>query len=703
MESTEAIVALRPAAVELVDRTMIELGRQIPAFRAILDEFVRGEPDALLFVEFAGEDRETQLAELRRLGELMGDLGLPGAVVEAVEPAFQSRIWEVRKAGLNIMMSMKGDGKPVSFIEDSAVPLRHLPAYTERLTALFARHGTKGTWYAHASEGCLHVRPVLNLKLDLDVKKMRAIAEEAFAIVREYEGSHSGEHGDGLVRSEFNAAMFGERLVRAFRDVKRAFDPRNRMNPGKIVDASRMDDRALLRFKPGYAPLPVRTGLDWSEWGGFLGAVEMCNNNGTCRKRDAGVMCPSYRATLDEAHVTRGRANVLRLALTGQLGEDALTSREMQEALSLCVSCKACKRECPTGVDMARMKIEVLYQHHRAHGVSVRDRLVAFLPRYAPAASKVGGLLNLRNGSPALARAGEWVTGMSRHRSLPRWDPAPFRDAAFPARAPVGEVVLLADTFGRWFEPGTLRATVEVLNAAGYSVHTLAPPDGGRPLCCGRTFLSTGLVDEAREELRRLVAAAAPFARRGLPLLGVEPSCLLTLRDEAKAVLPGPDTELVAAKALLLEEFLAAEQKAGRLRLALGPVPWKKALVHGHCHQKALGAFPAVETVLRLVPGLEVATINASCCGMGGAFGYHAEHHDLSMAIGEGGVLPVARAAGPDTVLVADGTSCRHQIRDGAAKGAVHVAEVLRAALAATGEGAGGPGVEERSEGSKVH
>jgi FAD/FMN-containing dehydrogenase/Fe-S oxidoreductase len=685
MEATEAIVALGPTAVELVDRTMIELGREIPAFRAVLDEFVRGEPEALLFVEFAGDDRDGLLVELRRLDELLDDRGLRGAVVEAVDAGFQSRIWEVRKAGLNIMMSMKGDGKPVSFIEDAAVPLRHLPAYTERLTEVFARHGTRGTWYAHASEGCLHVRPILNLKLELDVRRMRAIAEEAFELVRGFGGSHSGEHGDGLVRSEFNAALFGPRLLQAFRDVKRSFDPTGRLNPGKIVDASRMDDRTLLRFGPGYAPVPVETGLDWSEWGGLLGAAEMCNNNGTCRKRDAGVMCPSYRATLDEAHVTRGRANVLRLALSGQLGDDALTSPELQEALSLCLSCKACKRECPTGVDVARMKIEVLYQHQRARGIGLRERLVAFLPRYAPAARRVRGLLALRDSSPALAAAGEWLTGLSRHRSLPRWHPEPFRDAAFPAQAPVGEVVLLADTFGRWFEPGTLRSTVAVLNAAGLSVHTLAPPDGGRPLCCGRTFLSAGLVDEAREELRRLVAAAAPWARRGLPLLGVEPSCLLTLRDEARAVLPGPDTELVASRALLVEEFLAAERAAGRLRLPLRPVAWKRALVHGHCHQKALGAFPAVESVLRMIPGLEVTTLNASCCGMGGAFGYHAEHHEVSLRIGEGGVLPAARAAAPDTVLVADGTSCRHQIRDGAARGAVHAVEVLHAALAPDG------------------
>ena len=688
MESTEAIVGLGPAAVELVDRTMIELGRQIPMFRAIMDRFVRGEPEALLFVEFAGEAREAELANLRRLVELMRDLGIPDGVVEAVEPAFQSQIWEVRKAGLNIMMSMKGDGKPVSFIEDCAVPLRHLPDYTERLTAVFERHGTTGTWYAHASEGCLHVRPVLNLKQELDVRKMRAIAEEAFAVVREYKGSHSGEHGDGLVRSEFNLPLFGPRLVAAFREVKAAFDPSNRLNPGKIVDAGPMDDRAIFRFKPGYAALPLETALDWSEWGGFLGAVEMCNNNGTCRKRDTGSMCPSYRATLDEQHVTRGRANVLRLALTGQLGPGALTSDEMHDAMALCLSCKACKSECPTGVDMARMKIEVLYHHQKAHGLTVRERLVSWLPRYAPLASRMGRLLNLRNRSGALATVGEWLTGLSRHRSLPAWHEEPFTDASFPVATPVGEVALLADTFGRWFEPSTLRAAVAVLNAAGYAVHTLGAKDGGRPLCCGRTFFASGLVEQGREELRRLVDAALPYARRGIPVLGLEPSCLLTLRDEAKAVLPGEATDAVAARALLFEEFIVAERAAGRMKLALGPVPWRKALLHGHCHQKALGAMPPVEAVLRMIPGLEVSTIQSTCCGMGGVFGYQAEHYETSMRIGESGLLPAVRAADADTVVVADGTSCRHQIHDGAARQSVHSAIVLQAALGAGHGGA---------------
>ena len=426
MSATQHIVALGPSAVELVDRTLIELARDIDAFRPTVERFVQGAPDALLLVEFAGEDRSLLLSRLAGLGELMGDLGFPGAVVEAVEPAFQSAVWEVRKAGLNIMMSMKGDGKPVSFVEDCAVRLEDLAEYTRRLDAIFARHGTRGTWYAHASVGTLHVRPILDLKSDDGARTMRAIAEECFEMVREYRGSHSGEHGDGIVRSEFHEAMFGSRLVGAFEEVKDAFDPAGLFNPGKIVRPERMDDRELFRYKPGYAPLPVETGLDWSEWGGFDRAVEMCNNNGACRKSNPGVMCPSYRVTMDERHVTRGRANTLRLALTGQLGPGALTSDAMAETMALCVGCKGCRRECPTGVDMARMKIEYLHQRRKRHGLSLRDRAVAWLPRYAPAASRLAWMMNLRDRLPGLPAATERLVGLSAKRTLPGGAPTRF-------------------------------------------------------------------------------------------------------------------------------------------------------------------------------------------------------------------------------------------------------------------------------------
>jgi FAD/FMN-containing dehydrogenase/Fe-S oxidoreductase len=683
MNATQRIVGLGPSAVEVVDRTLMELARDIAMFRPTLETFVRGEPDALLLVEFAGDDRAAQLRGLRALDELMGELGLPHAVVEAIEPAFQRSIWELREAGLNIMMSMKGDGKPVSFIEDCAVRLEDLAAFTDRLTHLFARHGTKGTWYAHASVGCLHVRPILNLKDETDVRKMRAIAEEAFAIVRRYKGSHSGEHGDGLVRSEFHEAMFGPRIVRAFAAVKDGFDPLGLLNPGKIVRPPRMDDRSLFRYRPGYAALPLDEALDWSDWGGFAGAVEMCNNNGACRKADPGVMCPSYRVTGEEQHVTRGRANTLRLAITGQLGRDAFVSDEMRETLDLCVSCKGCRRECPTGVDMARMKIEFLHHYHRRHGLRPRDRLIACLPRWAPYAARLPGLANLRDRVPALARAGERLLGLSARRSLPRWRRDVFSAAEGDDSPANGrpEIVLFADTFTTYFEPENARAALAVLRAAGCRVTVARPRDGGRPLCCGRTFLAKGLVAEARAEMRRLLAALRQPVARGAAVVGLEPSCLLTLRDELLALLPGPESRALAAQALLLEELLAREAGQRRLALPLRSVPWRRALVHGHCHQKAFGIMPAVEAALRLVPGLEVEAIESSCCGMAGAFGYEAEHHAMSLRMGELGLLPAARAAGEDTLLVADGTSCRHQIRDGAGRRAVHAARLLAAAL----------------------
>src|SRR5712671_332419 len=315
MATTRRIVDLGPSAVELVDRTMIELSRDIPMFRPVVERFVRGEPAALLLTEFAGDDPAENLRRLQALVALMGDLGFPDSVVEATDPAFQQAVWEIRAQGLNIMMSMKGDGKPVSFLEDCAVRLEDLADYTERLTRIFEKHNTYGTWYAHASVGCLHVRPVLNVKQQLEVKKMRAIAEEAFAMVREYKGSHSGEHGDGLVRSEFHEAMFGSRMVRAFEEVKDAFDPAGLFNPGKIVRAPKFDDPANFRFGPGYRGKPMTVALDWSAYpgigGGFQGAVEMCNNNGACRALAGGVMCPSFRVTRDEKDVTRGRANTL--------------------------------------------------------------------------------------------------------------------------------------------------------------------------------------------------------------------------------------------------------------------------------------------------------------------------------------------------------------------------------------------------------
>ena len=693
MGAAQHLVKLRPIAVELVDRTMLALGREIAMFQPIIGTAIRGDPDAVLIVEFAEEDQAENLRRLKALGELMDDLGFGwnnpprkwGGVVEISEPALQTGIAEFRAAGLNVMMSMKQEGKPVSFVEDCAVPLPHLADYTERLNAIFARHGTRGTMYAHASEGCLHVRPVLNLKLEKDVKAMRAIAEETFAMVREYKGSHSGEHGDGLVRSEFHEAMFGPRIIADFREVKHRFDPDNVLNPGKIVDTPRMDDRSLFRYPPDYLVGELKTALDWSAYpgagGGFQGAVEMCNNNGACRKLEGGVMCPSYRTTRNEKDVTRGRANTLRLAISGQLGPDALASDEMMDTMKLCVSCKACRHECPVGVDMAKMKIEVLAARVATHGLSLRDRLVGFLPHYAGLASRVAPLANWRNRSPLLRKLFERFAGISARRALPEWRRDVFKpdvEAAGPADG--REVVLFADTFNRAYERENLDAALRVLVAAGYRVHIPKPADGGRPLCCGRTFLSAGLVDHARRELDRLVATYSPIALRGVPIIGLEPSCLLTLRDELLSLRADDTAKAVSAQALLFEEFLVREAEAGRLRLPLGPVA-NKALVHGHCHQKSFGAFKPVEQALRLIPDLNVEIIESSCCGMAGAFGYGADTYQASIDMAELSLLPAVRRAEAATLVVADGTSCRHQIADGTNRGALHVARVLAMSL----------------------
>ncbi|MDB5028651.1 MAG: lactate dehydrogenase, partial [Candidatus Eremiobacteraeota bacterium] len=522
-----------------------------------------------------------------------------------------------------------------------------------------------------------------------DVGKLRAIAEEAFAIVREYGGAHSGEHGDGIVRSEFHEEMFGSRIVEAFRDVKRAFDPDNLLNPGKIVDSPRMDDRELFRYGPQYAPIPLATQLDWSEWGGFTGAVEMCNNNGACRKSESGAMCPSYRVTDDEHHVTRGRANGLRLALTGQLGPDGLSSQELYDALDLCVSCKACKRECPTGVDMARMKIEFLANYRAKHGTPLGDRIVADLPRAAHRAGPLRRLANLRDRIPGVAKLLERVTGFTAKRPLPQWHARPFRDARTPVRdaapaAPNGEVVLFVDTFNRWFEADVARAGQRVLEAAGYAVTFAGAGDGPRPLCCGRTYLGAGLLDAARAEAERTISALAPFADRGIPIIGLEPSCLLTLRDEFLALVPTDAARSVASHALLFEEFIAREIDAGRWAPPLRPLD-AKAVVHGHCHQKAFGAMPAVVRALRAIPGLDASVIDSSCCGMAGMFGYETEHYDISMRMAERDLLPAVRAADAKTLVVADGMSCKHQIAHGAERRSLHVAEVYAAALS-TGE-----------------
>lgn len=701
METTQHIVKLKPTAVELVDRTMIDLAMENPSFRPVIEKALVGSPAAILLVEFAGQDQAELIKKLDALDTLLSDLGLPDCVVKMPEAKAQKALWDVRKAGLNIMMSMKGDGKPVSFVEDCAVPLEHLADYTSRLTEVFNRYGTEGTWYAHASVGTLHVRPILDMRRD-GAAQMRAIAEETSALVREYKGALSGEHGDGLCRGEWVSWQYGPRIHQAFAEIKTLFDPENRFSPNKMIHPPKMDDRSNFRFAPGYTVASTPTALDWSAWnvlrdpmtgvetapgtgvdasGGLASAVEMCNNNGHCRKFDAGTMCPSYRITKDEQHLTRGRANTLRLALSGQLGTEGLASPEVKETLDLCVSCKGCKRDCPTGVDMAKMKIEARAAWAKRHGTTLRERLVAYMPRYAGIASRMGGLLSALEHTPVIGAMTKRALGFATERSLPRFKTSFLGQQAPHMSATAGrEVLLFVDTFNNYIDTQNAYAAQRVLEAAGYTVHLNQRP-GERPLCCGRTFLSAGMVDEAKAEARRTLDALVPFVKRGVAIVGLEPSCLLTLRDEFLDYGYGEEAKLLAQHAFLFEEFLVNEQKAGRFTLELKAIETNTAMLHGHCHQKAFDALTPVQTVLSWIPGLKVSTIESSCCGMAGSFGYEAEHHAASMAMAEMSLLPAIRSRAAGTVIVADGTSCRHQIQDGADAEATHTAVILAQAL----------------------
>ena len=737
MDSAQHIVKLGPTAVELVDRTMIDLGRSNPSFQktietALIDPQAQ-TPEAILLVEFSGESHAPLLEKLKALEELMGDLGLPGTVVPMPDASLQKNLWEVRKAGLNIMMSLKGDGKPVSFIEDCAVPLESLAEYTQALTDVFSKYGSRGTWYAHASVGTLHVRPILDMRRD-GAQKMRAVAEEASELVRKYKGAYSGEHGDGLCRGEWISWQFGPKITEALAEIKHAFDPKGLFNPGKIINPPKMDDVSNFRFPPNYKVIPLQPALDWSAWNvqndpiteqttapgtggdpamGLAKAVEMCNNNGHCRKFDAEVMCPSYRVTRDEKHLTRGRANTLRLALSNQLdikeGTSPLASDAIKEVMELCVSCKACRRECPTGVDMAKMKIEFLSAYKKRTGHTLRDLAVAYLPKYAGMISNtplLPTILNLRNHIAPIAKLQEWVMGISAQRSLPIWKSKTFwsREKSINAHQFTPEqlstdskkgVVLLADTFNAYFEDENLQAALQVLKAAGYQVHIPHKSQSkeknqtnqtkqskntcSKEFCCGRTYLAAGMVDKAKETLGELIDHLAPYADKQIPIIGLEPSCLFTLKDEALVMGFGARAISVSKQAQLLEEFLAKEVREGKLTLNLKSAS-KSVLFHGHCHQKAFAAVTPAMELLKLIPNAQAKLIESSCCGMAGSFGYEAEHIGVSKQMAEANLLPAIRKA-PDSWVVADGTSCRHQIADGTQREAVHIARILAAHL----------------------
>jgi FAD/FMN-containing dehydrogenase/Fe-S oxidoreductase len=679
MEATVAILEHDPSAVELVGGMIIRLCRESVGFRHLLG-FVQGEPECLLLVEFYGESEPEVQAKLDALKQDMERRRLGYATVLAVDPAHQERIWDLRRAGLGLVMGVKGDAKPLPYVEDTAVSPEKLPAYVARFEEIIARYGTTAAYYGHASVGCLHIRPLVNVKSTDGLAVLEGICNDVADLVLEFDGSLSGEHGDGIVRGAFTEKMFGSELYQAFREVKRAFDPDTVLNPGKIIDTPQITE--FLRLSPQTENLEVETHLDFTQDGGFARSVELCNGQGACRKVD-GTMCPSYMVTREEEHSTRGRANLLRMVLSGVLPASDLTGKRLHDALDLCVECKGCKGECPSNVDMAKMKYEVLTKYQEVHGVPLRSRLFGSIAALSRLGSATAPISNWINALPPARWLAHSLFGIHRSRPLPRFARRPFRAwlrgrPASKTPAPRGDVVLFNDTFMEYHHPEVGRAATRVLEALGYRV-LLEERKG----CCGRPLISKGMLPKAKEWARRNVDALLPYAQRGVPIVGTEPSCLLTLRDEYPGLLRDDASKTVASQAFMLEELLDALASSDE---PIGPIfkddLKSDILVHGHCHQKALVGMDPTMKALALVPGYKAELINSGCCGMAGSFGFEKEHYEISRAMGAHRLFPALEEPGVAGHQVAiTGVSCRQQIEHFTSHKPRHVVELLAEAL----------------------
>jgi len=677
------ILQHHPAAVEVVDKYVLDSTR-LNAEASRLRDFLQGDPAAILLIEFYDEQADHLPP---RLAALEGDLRqhrLGDHHLAVTDLAAQARVWKLRTMALGLSMAEKGDAKAISFVEDTAVAPEHLRDYIAEFLALIARHETAAGVYAHASVGCLHVRPVINLKTEEGVRKFEAIADEVSDLVLKYGGALSGEHGDGLVRSPFQEKMYGTVLYRAFRELKQAFDPHNVMNPGKIIDAPPLATN--LRYGPGYVTPTVLTTFDFTADGGLLPAAELCAGVGACRKKREGTMCPSFQATRDEKDSTRGRANLLRLAITGQLGFEGFTDPHVREVLDLCLECKACKSECPTNVDMARLKAEFLHQYHQKHGLPWRNRVFGHVAEVGRIGCAVAPVSNWVARSDLSRWLNETFFGIDRRRVPPAFARRTllqrFRalqkngDPDHPGR----RVLLFPDSFTNYFEPEVGAAAIALFNRAGCRV-TFGPP-GLR--CCGRPLISNGLLNQAVANAKHNVERLYEWSRGGGRIIACEPSCILTIRDDYPALLKGElrsRTETVAQACQTFEELLAAmlmPDSCAPLRWRPGP---ERILVQAHCHQRSLVGTGPMLKLLRSIPGAEVIDLDAGCCGMAGSFGYEVEHYEISRLVGEQRLLPAVRQAGPEDVIVAPGFSCRLQIQHFTGREAVHPAVLLRSLL----------------------
>jgi FAD/FMN-containing dehydrogenase/Fe-S oxidoreductase len=684
IDAVALCLEMQPSAVELMDHLLIELARKNLSLHDTTAALT-GTPEALLMVEFSGDDFGYVTDRIKKLQtKLQGTPGLI-ATLPAIEASQRQPMWNLRNAAVPLLLGMPGDRKPVTFIEDTAVAPQHLPRYVARFREILKKHGTDGSFYGHASVGCLHIRPVLNIKEPADLVGMRRITEEITDLVLEFGGSLSGEHGDGLARSEWNRKMFGDVVYNAFCEIKDAFDPHHLFNPGKIVHAPSMTEN--LRYGPTYQPTEPATLFDYTKQEGFSRSIEMCNGSAVCRKLQGGTMCPSFRATRDEKDSTRGRANVLRLALVNERPLQTLAGDDVNAVLDLCLMCKACKSECPSNVDLAKLKAEVLELRYRDRPRPILHRMLGRLHRINRWGSLFAPLTNLAQGNRLVRWMMHHFAGIDRRRSLPpiffnnfrRWF-ARHRVSWNAALNPrLGNVILLDDCFTTYNEPAIGQAAVRVLEAAAYGVELAGLT------CCGRTLISKGFLTEARDLIQKQAPRLAARLTEGQPILGLEPSCLLTLVDEWPDLVPGPATALIAKSARLADGWLAQQVRDARCAFSLAPRPAalapRQALLHGHCHQKALVGTGGTVSLLRLLPGLDVRVLDTGCCGMAGSFGFETEHYDLSVQIANLELLP-ALAQNLDALVVAPGTSCRHQIHDLAGRRALHPLELLAAALA---------------------
>lgn len=667
LETGTEILELQPSAIELVDEMVMDLARKSLEYSRRM-HFVQGEPKALIIVEFSGENEREVEAKLDALESKIGPSAKP--MVRVLDAAGQANVWKVRKAALPLLLGLPGDHKPIAFVEDTAVAPERIPEFIRRFEEILGSHDTIGSFYAHAGAGCLHIRPLVNLKDGAEVTKMKTIAEEVFDLVIDFGGSMSGEHGDGLARSHFNERLFGEPIYGAFKELKAAFDPEGIMNPGKVVDAPAMDEN--LRYGDTYRVREPETVFPYSTEGGFARAVELCNGSGVCRKNLEGTMCPSFMVTREEEHSTRGRANALRAVLDGRLPPEEMTSERMHEVMDLCISCKGCKAECPSNVDMARLKSEFLTLYHHEHGYSLRERMISrpdLAGRFGVATHSIANWLIRQTWFRAIL---ENVAGIDRRRSLPPYASQTFESwfNKREARSSNKKVVLFHDTFTNYQEPEIGKAAVAVLEAAGFEVML------ANRVCCGRPAMSKGMLDRARKLARQNVAALSGFARDGVPIVGLEPSCILSLRDEYPDLVPGDDAKAVAERTVLLEEL-------DGLELDFPEAP-SNVLAHGHCHLKALVGMEPLTAFLKKISS-EVTFVDSGCCGMAGSFGYESEHFDISLQMAERRLLPAVRESTAETVVVAPGTSCRHQIRDATGREVLHPAEMAARAAGLNG------------------